>query len=81
MAKKRRKKSVDRENLSPLTKLKLNQQIQSTERLLSDDELNAFRELSQSEKREVVQGVLRNKVNEAIDAEIIDYFKGLNAAS
>ena len=81
MAKKQRRKSVDRENLSPLAKLKLNQQIKSTELMLSGDELEAFRKLSQTEKRDVVQEVLRNKVNEAIDAEIIDYFKALNAAS
>ena len=81
MAKKQRRKSVDRENLSPLTKLKLNQKIKSTEALLSGDELIAFRKLSQAEKREVVQDVLRNAVNEAIDTEIIDYFKQLNAAS
>ena len=79
MAKKQRRKSVDRENLSPLEKLKLNQQIKSTELMLSSDELEAFRKLSQAEKRDVVQEVLRNKVNEAIDAEIIDYFKQLNA--
>ena len=81
MAKKQRRKSVDRENLSPLAKLKLNQQIKSTELMLSSDELEAFRKLSQAEKRDVVQEVLRNKVNEAIDAEIIDYFKQLNATS
>lgn len=79
MAKKQKRKSVDHENLSPLAKLKLNQRVKSTEKLLSDDELEAFRKLSQSEKREVVQEVLRNKVNELIDAEIIDYFKQLNA--
>jgi len=79
MAKKQRRKSVDHENLSPLAKLKLNQKIKSTESLLSDDELKAFRKLSQAEKREVVQDVLRNKVNETINAEIIDYFKQLNA--
>ena len=81
MAKKQRRKSVDRENLSPLAKLKLNQKIKSTELILSGDELEAFRKLSQAEKRDVVQEVLRNKVNEAMDAEIIDYFKQLNAAS
>ena len=81
MAKKQKRKSVDHENLSPLAKLKLNQRVKSTEKLLSDDELEAFRKLSQSEKREVVQEVLRNKVNELIDAEIIDYFKQLNAAT
>ena len=53
----------------------------STELMLSGDELEAFRKLSQTEKRDVVQEVLRNKVSEAIDAEIIDYFKELNAAS
>ena len=49
--------------------------------MLSGGELEAFRKLSQVEKRDVVQEVLRNKANEAIDAEIIDYFKQLNAAS
>lgn len=78
MAKKQRRKSVDREGLSPLAKLKLNQKIKSTEKLLSEEELKAFRKLSQEEKREVVQEVLRNKVNETIDAEIVDYFKQLN---
>ena len=81
MAKKQRRKSVDRENLSPLAKLTLYQQIKSTELMLSGDELEAFRKLSQTEKRDVVQEVLRNKVNEAIDAGIIDYFKELNATS
>ena len=81
MAKKQRRKSVNHENLSPLTKLKLNQKIKSTEALLSGHELIAFRKLSQVEKREVVQDVLRKAVNEAIDTEIIDYFKQLNAAS
>ena len=81
MAKKQRRKSVDREGLSPLAKLKLNQRIKATEKLLSEEELEAFRKLSQAEKREVVQDVLRNKVNELIDAEIIDYFKQLNAAN
>ena len=80
MPKKRRRKSINHENLSPLAKLKLNHQIKSTELLLSGAELDAFRKLSQSEKREVVQNVLRNKVNDAIDAEIIDYFKQLNPA-
>lgn len=78
MAKKRRKKSVNHENLSPLEKLKLNQKVKSTEQLLSDGSLKAFRELTQSQKREFVQGMLLNQVDDLIDAEIIDYFKQLN---
>ena len=77
MAKKR--KSVDREDLSPLAKLKLNQKIKDTELLLSGDELESFRKLPQSEKREVVQEVLRKAVISAIDDEIIDHFKQINA--
>lgn len=42
--------------------------------MLSGDELDAFRKLSQSEKRDVVQEMLRKAANSAIDAEIIDYF-------
>ena len=53
MAKKRRKKSVDSENLSPLVKLKLNQRIKSTELFLSGDQLDVFRKLSQADKRDV----------------------------
>lgn len=79
MPRKQRRKSVDREGLSPLTKLKLNQRIKSAEHLLSGDELEAFKRLPQSEKRAVVGEVLRNAVNESINAEIIDYFKQLNA--
>lgn len=81
MAKKRRKKSVNHENLSPLEKLKLNQKVKSTEQLLSDGSLKAFRKLTQSQKREFVQGMLLNQVDDLIDAEIIDYFKQLNAVS
>lgn len=80
MAKKQRKKSVDHENLSPLAKLKLNQRIKSTELLLSGEQLKAFRKLSQADKRDVVQEVLRKAVTESIDAEIIGYFKQINAA-
>ena len=79
MTKKRVRKPVSKENLSPLAKLKLNQKIKATELLLSDDELKAFRKLSPPEKREVVQQVLRKAVNKAIDTEIIEYFKQLNA--
>ena len=79
MAKKPRRKSVDRENLSPLAKLKLNQKIKDTELLLSGDALESFRKLPQSEKREVVQEVLRKAVTSAIDDEIIDHFKQINA--
>ena len=79
MAKKPRRKSVDRENLSPLAKLKLNQRIKSTELLLSGDQLDAFRKLSQADKRDVVQEVLRKAVTSAIDDEIIDHFKQINA--
>ena len=80
MAKKQKRKSVDRENLSPLAKLKLNQKIKDTELLLSGDALESFRKLPQSEKREVVQDVLRKAVTSAIDDEIIDHFKQINAA-
>ena len=79
MAKKPRRKSVDRENLSPLAKLKLNQKIKDTELLLSGDALESFRKLPQSEKREVVQEVLRKTAISAIDDEIIDHFKQINA--
>jgi len=79
MAKKRKRKSVNRENLSPLAKLKLNQKIKDTELLLSGDALESFRKLPQSEKREVVQEVLREAVTSAIDDEIIDHFKQINA--
>ena len=79
MAKKKKRKSVDRENLSPLAKLKLNQKIKDTELLLSGDVLESFRKLPQSEKREVVQEVLRKAVTCAIDDEIIDHFKQINA--
>ena len=81
MTKKQKRKSVDRENLSPMAKLKLNQRIKSTELQLSGDELDAFRKLSQSEKRDVVKEVLRKAANSAIDAEIIDYFKQLNSGN
>ena len=81
MTKKQKRKSVDRENLSPMAKLKLNQRIKSTESMLSGDELDAFRKLSQSEKRDVVKEVLRKAANSAIDAEIIDYFKQLNSGN
>ena len=80
MAKKNRRKSVDRENLSPLVKLKLNQKVKDTEQLLSGEELDAFKKLSQADKRDVVHEVLRKAVINAIDDEIIDYFKQINAA-
>ena len=79
MVKKQKRKSVDHENLSPLAKLKLNQKIKDTELLLSGDALESFRKLPQSEKREVVQEVLRKAVISAIDDEIIDHFKQINA--
>lgn len=79
MPKKQRRKSVDHENLSPLAKLKLNQRIKSTEALLSGDQLEAFRKLSQADKRDVVHEVLRKAVTSAIDDEIIDHFKQINA--
>lgn len=81
MAKKQKRKSVDRENLSPLVKLKLNQRIKDTEQMLSGEALIAFRKLPPSGKREVVQKILRNTVTEALDTEIIDYFKQINASS
>ena len=78
MAKKRKAKSVDRENRSPLMKLKLNQEIKVVESLLSEDELAAFRKLPPSEKRDVILSVSKQQAEEAIDAEIIGYFKQLN---
>lgn len=80
MPKKRKAKPVDRENLSPLMKLKLNQRIQAMELLLSGDELEAFRKLPQSEKRDVVLSVSKQQAERAIDDEIIDYFRQLNAS-
>lgn len=56
-------------------RLKLNQMVKSTEAQLSGDELEAFRKLSQADKRDVVIKVSEN----AVDAEIIDYFKQLNS--
>lgn len=81
MTKKQKRKSVDRENLSPMAKLKLNQRIKSTESMLSGDELDAFRKLSQSERRDVVLKVKQQKAERAVDAEIIDYFRRLNTNS
>ena len=81
MAKKRKAKAVDRENRSPLMKLKLNQEIKMGESLLSEDELVAFRKLPPSEKRDVVLNVSKQQAEEAIDNEIIDYFKRLNASN
>ncbi len=80
MAKKRKAKSVDREKRSPLMKFKLNQEIKTVESLLSEDELIAFRKLPPAEKRDVVLSVSKQQAEEAIDNEIIDYFKQLNAA-
>ena len=81
MAKKRKAKSVDRENRSPLMKLKLNQEIKMVESLLSEDELAAFRKLPPSEKRDVVLSVSKQQAEDAIDEEIIGYFKRLNASN
>ena len=80
MAKKQKRKSVDRENLSPLAKLKLNQQVKDAETLLSGDVLTVFRELSQADKRDVIQKVLKKATTNAIDDEIIEHFKQINAA-
>lgn len=77
MAKKQKKRFVDRENRSPLTKLKLNQNIKTAEALLSGDELEAFKKLPQREKRDVVQSVLEK----AVDNKFIDYFRQLNAGN
>lgn len=76
MAKRQKTKPVDRENRSPLMKLKLNQSIKTTELLLSGDELEAFKKLSHPEKRDVVVTILKNTV----DRQFIDYFKQLNSA-
>ena len=75
MAKKQKTKAINRESRSPLTKLRLNQSIKTTELLLSGDELEAFRKLSQPEKRDVVLTVLKN----AVDTKFIDYFRQLNS--
>lgn len=75
MAKKRKSKAVNREDRSPLMKMKLNQSIKTTESLLSGDELEAFKKLPPAEKRDVVVTVLQN----TIDTKFIDYFKQLNA--
>ena len=80
MAKKQKTKSVNRENRSPLMKMKLNQEIKAIELLLSGDELDAFRKLPQSERRDVMLQVTQRKAENAIDAEIIDYFKRLNTS-
>ena len=80
MAKKQKTKSVNRENRSPLMKMKLNQEIKAIELLLSGDELDAFRKLPQSERRDVMLQVRQRKAENAIDAEIIDYFKQLNTS-
>ena len=81
MAKKRKATSVNRENRSPLMKFKLNQEIKAVESRMSDDELEKFKQLPQSEKRDVVLKVSKQQVERAIDAEIIDYFKQLNTSS
>lgn len=57
----------------------VDQKIKDTELLLSGDALESFRKLPQSEKRKIVQEVLRKAVISAIDDEIIDYFKQINA--
>jgi len=59
-------------------KFKLNQEIKAVEQHLSGDELAAFRKLPQAEKRDVVLAVAKKQVDEAIDAEIINYFRQLN---
>ncbi|WP_157474562.1 hypothetical protein [Leucothrix mucor] len=78
MSKKRKAKSVSRESHSPFMKFKLNQEIKAVEQHLSGDELAAFRKLPQAEKRDVVLAVAKKQVDEAIDAEIINYFRQLN---
>ena len=77
MAKQRKRKprSVNRENYSPLLRLTLNQSIKSTELRLSGEELETFKQMSLSEKRDVVLKASEKKV----DTEIIDYFKQLNS--
>lgn len=75
MAKKRKPGSPNRENYSPLLRLRLNQSVKSAELRLSGEALESFKQLSQSEKRDVVL-----KASEkTVDTEIIDYFKQLNA--
>ena len=80
MAKKRKAKSVNRENRSPLMKFKLNQEIKVVESRMSDAEREAFKKLPQPEKRDVVLNISKQQTENAIDAEIIDYFKQLNAS-
>lgn len=78
MAKKRKRKkatSANRENHSPLLRLKLNQSIKSAELQLSGEALEAFKKMSLPEKRDVVLKASEKKV----DNEIIDYFKQLNS--
>lgn len=75
MAKKRKPTSVNREHYSPLMRLRLNQIVKSAGLRLSGEALESFKRLSQSEKRDIVL-----KVSEkAVDTEIINYFKQLNA--
>ena len=79
MAKKRKQKtkSTKRRHYSPLMQLKLNQMVKSTEERLSVEELDTFMKLSQADKRDVVFKVSEN----AVDAEITDYFKQLNSSN
>ena len=76
MAKKQKTRAVDRENRSPMTKMRLNQSIKTAESLLSGDELESFRKLSSPEKRDVVLTVLKD----AVDTKFIDYFRQLNSS-
>lgn len=76
MAKKQKKRFVDRESRSPPTKFKLNQSIKTAEALLSGDELESFKKLPQPEKRDVVLSVLEK----AVDTKFIDYFRQLNSS-
>ena len=75
MAKKRKPTSANRAPYSPLMRLRLNQIVKSAGLRLSGEALESFKQLSPSEKRDIVL-----KASEkAVDAEIIDYFKQLNA--
>ena len=81
MTKKRKTRSVNRENRSPLMKFKLNQEIKAVESRMSEEEREAFRKLPPSEKRDVVLSVSKQQAEDAIDDEIFDYFKRLNASN
>lgn len=79
MPKIRKAKTVNRENRSPLMRFKLNQEVKAIEWSLSGSELETFRQMSPADKRDVVLAVSKRQADDAIEAEIIDYFRQLNA--